>query len=199
MRPSPSSMSAIIAALSVVDIGNHCSHLRVDWLLPVPPSLLLLPVSSLPPQRRAVAAWQWQRLPWPCLLPLRCWRAAHCRHCCCAAGKLPLLLPPPRFLPRCCRQWCHAATKLPISVTAIAVANVDAAPAITLLLSMVMHIIVKLIVIRIVFNSFNGIDPLRSLLADCCMPRCRGWGTMAAVGQWQLTWSAGACILLSFS
>jgi hypothetical protein len=35
------------------------------------------------------------------------------------------------------------------------------------------HIIVKIIVISIFFSSFNGIDLLHSISADCCMPRCR--------------------------
>ena len=45
------------------------------------------------------------------------------------------------------------------------------------------HIIVKLIVISIVFSSFNNVDLLRSMSANCCMPRHRGWGTMATVGR----------------
>ncbi len=63
----------------------------------------------------------------------------------------------------------------------------------------IVHIIVKLIVISIVFNSFNNVDPLRSMLADCCMPWCRRWGTKAAMGQQRLPWLAGVCILPSFS
>jgi hypothetical protein len=38
----------------------------------------------------------------------------------------------------------------------------------------------------IILSSFNGIDLSRSMLADCCMRRCHGEGTMAAVvGQWR--------------
>ncbi len=32
------------------------------------------------------------------------------------------------------------------------------------------------------FSSFNDVDLLRSMSADCCMPRRQEWGTMAAVG-----------------
>ncbi len=45
----------------------------------------------------------------------------------------------------------------------------------------VVRIIVKLIVIF--FYSFNVTHLLRSMLADCCMPWYREWGTMAAVGR----------------
>jgi hypothetical protein len=44
------------------------------------------------------------------------------------------------------------------------------------------HIIVMLLVINILFSSFNDVDLLRSMLADCCMPQRQEWGTMAAVG-----------------
>ncbi len=47
-----------------------------------------------------------------------------------------------------------------------------------------MHIIVKLIVISIVFSSFNDVDLFRSMSDDCCMPQRREWGTMVtAVGH----------------
>ncbi len=49
------------------------------------------------------------------------------------------------------------------------------------------------------FSSFNNVDLLRSMSADCCMHQRWGWGTMAAVGWWRLPWLAGACILPSFS
>ena len=63
----------------------------------------------------------------------------------------------------------------------------------------VVHMIFKLIVICIVFSSFNNLDLLRSMSANCCMPRRRGWGAMAAVGRRRPPWLAGACILPSFS
>ena len=63
----------------------------------------------------------------------------------------------------------------------------------------IVHIIVELIVTSIAFSSFNDVDMCYSMVADCCMPRCQGWGTMAAVGQQCLPWLAGACILLSLS
>jgi len=44
------------------------------------------------------------------------------------------------------------------------------------------HIIVKLIVIRVAFSSFNDVDLFRSMSADSCMPQGRGWGTMTSVG-----------------
>jgi hypothetical protein len=46
----------------------------------------------------------------------------------------------------------------------------------------VVHIIFKLIVISIVFSSFNNVDLFCSMSANCCMPWRRGWGAMAAVG-----------------
>ena len=51
------------------------------------------------------------------------------------------------------------------------------------------------------FFSFNNVDLLRSMLADCCMPRCWGWGTMVAVGWRWLPWPrlAGACIFLALA
>jgi hypothetical protein len=33
-------------------------------------------------------------------------------------------------------------------------------------------------------SSFNNIDLLHSMLANCCMQWFQGEGTMAAVGQW---------------
>jgi hypothetical protein len=49
------------------------------------------------------------------------------------------------------------------------------------------HIIVISIVKSIFFSSFNNVDLLHSMSADCCMPRCQEWGAMAAVGgQWPL-------------
>jgi len=72
----------------------------------------------------------------------------------------------------------------------------------------IVHIIAKLIERSIVFSSFNNVDLLRSMSANCCMPRRRGWGIMAAVGQRPRTmaavgrrpppWLAGVCILPSF-
>ena len=61
------------------------------------------------------------------------------------------------------------------------------------------HIIVKIIVISIFFSSFNGVDLLRSMSADCCMPRCQEWGTMAAVGGLRPPWLACVCILPSLA
>jgi hypothetical protein len=37
-------------------------------------------------------------------------------------------------------------------------------------------------------SNFNNVDLLRGMLADCCMPRHREWGTMAAVGGWRPSW-----------
>jgi hypothetical protein len=54
------------------------------------------------------------------------------------------------------------------------------------------HIIVILIVINIFFSSFNDVDLLRSMSADCCMPRRQEWGTMAAVGGLRPPWLACA-------
>jgi hypothetical protein len=53
-----------------------------------------------------------------------------------------------------------------------------------------MHIIVILIVINTFFSSFNDVDLLHSMLADCCMPRRQEWGTMAAVGGLWPPWLA---------
>ena len=54
-------------------------------------------------------------------------------------------------------------------------------------------LVVKLlIVISIVFSSFNNVHMCHSILADCWMRWCWGWGTMAAVGEQQPPWSAGA-------
>ena len=64
----------------------------------------------------------------------------------------------------------------------------------------IVHIIVlKLIVISIVFSSFNDVDLFCSMLADYCMPRRRGWGTMTAVGWRRPPWLAGACICLALA
>ncbi len=52
---------------------------------------------------------------------------------------------------------------------------------------------------KYLFSSFNGIDLLRSMLADCCLPRCQEWGTMAAMGGWRPPWLACVCISPSFS
>ncbi len=52
------------------------------------------------------------------------------------------------------------------------------------------HIIVILLVIRIFFSSFNKVDLLRSMLADCCVPRSQEWDTMVAVGGWRPPWLA---------
>ena len=51
------------------------------------------------------------------------------------------------------------------------------------------------------FFNFNNVDLLRSMSADCCMPRCWGWGTMVAVGRrWPpWPWLAGACIFLALA
>jgi hypothetical protein len=40
------------------------------------------------------------------------------------------------------------------------------------------------------FSSFNNVDLLRSMLADCCMPRRQEWGIMAAVGGRRPPWLA---------
>ncbi len=53
-----------------------------------------------------------------------------------------------------------------------------------------MHIIVILIVINIFFSSFNDVDLLRSMSADCYMPWRQEWGTMAAVGGLRPPWLA---------
>jgi hypothetical protein len=50
------------------------------------------------------------------------------------------------------------------------------------------HIMVQLIVISIVFSSFNDVDLFRSMPADCCMPRRRGWGTITALGRRRPPW-----------
>ena len=63
----------------------------------------------------------------------------------------------------------------------------------------IVHIIFKLIVISIVFSSFNNVDLLSSISANCCMPRRRGWGAMAAVGRQRPPWLDVACILPSIS
>ncbi len=52
------------------------------------------------------------------------------------------------------------------------------------------HIIVILIIINFFFSNFNDVDLLRSMLADCCMPRRQEWGTMAAVGGLRPPWLA---------
>ncbi len=46
-----------------------------------------------------------------------------------------------------------------------------------------MHIIVKIIVIYIFFSSFNDIDLLGSMLADCCMPWHQEWG-LVGISAW---------------
>jgi hypothetical protein len=43
------------------------------------------------------------------------------------------------------------------------------------------HVIVILLLIFF-YSSFNNVDLLRSMLADCCVPWRQEWGTMAAVG-----------------
>ena len=55
----------------------------------------------------------------------------------------------------------------------------------------------KYIVKTIIFSSFNNIELLRSMLANCCMWRCRGEGTMAAIGQWNPPW-LGCVFIPSF-
>jgi hypothetical protein len=52
------------------------------------------------------------------------------------------------------------------------------------------HTVVILIVIHIFFSSFNDVDLLHSMLADCCMPRRQEWGTMVAVGGLWPPWLA---------
>ncbi len=52
------------------------------------------------------------------------------------------------------------------------------------------HIIVILLVINFFFSSFNNVDLLRSMSADCCMPRRQEWGTMAAMGGQRPPWLA---------
>jgi hypothetical protein len=52
------------------------------------------------------------------------------------------------------------------------------------------HIIVILLVINIYFSSFNNVDLLHSMLADCCMRWRQEWGTMAAMGGWRPPWLA---------
>jgi hypothetical protein len=49
---------------------------------------------------------------------------------------------------------------------------------------------VHIIVILIVINIFYDVDLLRSMLADCCMPRRQECGTMAAVGGLRPPWLA---------
>ncbi len=49
----------------------------------------------------------------------------------------------------------------------------------------------------IIFSSFNDIDLLRSILANCCMGWCREKGTMAAVEQGRPPW-LGYVFLPSF-
>jgi hypothetical protein len=42
--------------------------------------------------------------------------------------------------------------------------------------------VIKRLIIRI-FSRFNTVDLLHSMLADCCMLRCREWGPITAVGR----------------
>jgi hypothetical protein len=51
---------------------------------------------------------------------------------------------------------------------------------------------------KYLFSSFNNVDLLCSMSADCCMPWRREWGTMAAVGGRRPPWLACVCILPSF-
>jgi hypothetical protein len=44
---------------------------------------------------------------------------------------------------------------------------------------------------KIRYSSFNNIDLLCSMLADCCVPRCREWGTMTAVRRRRPPWFIG--------
>ena len=48
-----------------------------------------------------------------------------------------------------------------------------------------------------IFFRFNNIDLSRSMLADCCVPQCREWGTVAAVRRRRPPWS-GCVFLPSF-
>jgi hypothetical protein len=52
------------------------------------------------------------------------------------------------------------------------------------------NIVVIVLVINIFLSSFNNVDLLHSMLADCCMPWRQEWGTMAAVGGRRLPWLA---------
>ncbi len=61
----------------------------------------------------------------------------------------------------------------------------------------VVEIANKYIEKTIIFSSFNDIDLLRSMLANCCMRWCQGEGTMAAIGQWRPSW-LGCIFLPSF-
>jgi hypothetical protein len=45
---------------------------------------------------------------------------------------------------------------------------------------------------KYIFSSFNDVDLLRSMSADCCMPQRQEWGTMAAVGGLRPPWLACA-------
>ncbi len=51
--------------------------------------------------------------------------------------------------------------------------------------SLIMHraLTSYLVLIRIRCSSFNNIDLLCSMMADCCVPRHWEWGTMTAVGR----------------
>jgi len=37
------------------------------------------------------------------------------------------------------------------------------------------------------------------MLADCCLPQCREWGTMAAVGRRRPPWSGCVFFYLAFT
>ncbi len=58
------------------------------------------------------------------------------------------------------------------------------------------HIIVILIVINIFFSSFNDVDLLHSMSADCYMPWRQERGTMAAVGGLRPPWLA--CVYFAY-
>ena len=110
------------------------------------------------------------------------------------------------------RRGCHRRRRRPSSrlspsltwaiSVAIAVINIDAGTCNHIvLLSMRCAHSSQINSNKYCFSSFNNVDLFCSMSADCCMPWFWGWGTMAAVGQRQRRppWSAGACILSSFS
>ncbi len=55
----------------------------------------------------------------------------------------------------------------------------------------------KCIVKAMIFSSFNDIDLLHNMLANCWMGQCRGEGTMVAIGQWWPPW-LGCVFFASF-
>ena len=51
------------------------------------------------------------------------------------------------------------------------------------------------ILIMIFFSSFKGTYLLRTMLANCCIPQCRDWGTM---GRWWPPWLLQPLLNISY-